>query len=50
MIGGVPVRHIDDLPELVGDGGVASASSPPRPQSAQDAADRLVGAGRHAPS
>jgi redox-sensing transcriptional repressor len=43
-IGNVPVRHIDDLPGLVGDGGCIGVIATPA-GSAQDAADRLVGAG-----
>ena len=40
------VRHLDDLPEIVGaKRGNASASSPPRRGAAQEAADRLVAAG-----
>jgi redox-sensing transcriptional repressor len=43
-IGRVPVRHIDDLPELVGAGNAIGVIATPA-AAAQDAADRLVGAG-----
>jgi len=43
-IGRVPVRHIDDLPELVGAGNAIGVIATPA-TAAQDAADRLVGAG-----
>ena len=43
-IGRVPVRHIDDLPELVGAGHAIGVIATPA-GAAQDAADRLVGAG-----
>ena len=43
-IGRVPVRHIDDLPELVGEGHAIGVIATPA-GAAQDAADRLVGAG-----
>ena len=43
-IGRVPVRHIDDLPELVGTGHAIGVIATPA-GAAQDAADRLVGAG-----
>jgi redox-sensing transcriptional repressor len=43
-IGNVPVRHIDELPSLVGDGGCIGVIATPA-GAAQDAADRLVGAG-----
>ena len=43
-IGRVPVRHIDDLPELVGGGHAIGVIATPA-GAAQDAADRLVGAG-----
>ena len=44
MIGRVPVRHLDDLPELVGAGGSIGVIATPA-AAAQEAADRLVGAG-----
>ncbi|HEY8092413.1 MAG TPA: redox-sensing transcriptional repressor Rex [Acidimicrobiales bacterium] len=44
MIGRVPVRHIDELPELVGAADSIGVIATPAP-AAQDAADRLVGAG-----
>ena len=44
MIGRVPVRHLDDLPELVGAGGSIGVIATPA-TAAQEAADRLVGAG-----
>jgi redox-sensing transcriptional repressor len=43
-IGRVSVRHIDDLPELVGAGHAIGVIATPA-GAAQDAADRLVGAG-----
>jgi redox-sensing transcriptional repressor len=43
-IGRVSVRHIDDLPELVGTGHAIGVIATPA-GAAQDAADRLVGAG-----
>jgi redox-sensing transcriptional repressor len=43
-IGRVPVRHIDDLPDLVGEGNAIGVIATPA-GAAQDAADRLVGAG-----
>ena len=43
-IGRVPVRHINDLPELVGTGHAIGVIATPA-GAAQDAADRLVGAG-----
>ena len=43
-IGRVAVRHIDDLPELVGAGHAIGVIATPA-GAAQDAADRLVGAG-----
>jgi redox-sensing transcriptional repressor len=43
-IGNVPVRHIDELPSLVRDGGCIGVIATPA-GAAQDAADRLVGAG-----
>ena len=43
-IGRVPVRHIDDLPELVHAGQAIGVIATPA-GAAQDAADRLVGAG-----
>jgi redox-sensing transcriptional repressor len=44
VIGRVPVHHLDDLPELVGDGGAIAVIATPA-AAAQEAADRLVGAG-----
>jgi redox-sensing transcriptional repressor len=44
MIGRVSVRHIDELPELVGAADSIGVIATPAP-AAQDAADRLVGAG-----
>jgi redox-sensing transcriptional repressor len=44
MIGRVPVRHLDDLPELVGAGDSIGVIATPA-AAAQEAADRLVGAG-----
>ncbi len=44
MIGRVPIRHIDELPELVGAADSIGVIATPA-AAAQDAADRLVGAG-----
>jgi redox-sensing transcriptional repressor len=45
LIGSTPVRHIDDLPQLVADLGVSIGIIATPASAAQDVADRLVGAG-----
>ena len=49
-VGGVPVRHVDDLAEVVAEHGVAIGIIATPADGAQDVADRLVAAGRHARS
>jgi redox-sensing transcriptional repressor len=44
-VAGCPIRHIDDLPELVGAAGVAIGIIATPAHAAQDVADRLVAAG-----
>jgi redox-sensing transcriptional repressor len=45
VIGGVRVRHLDDLPQVVQSRKVSIGIVATPPASAQDAADRLVAAG-----
>ena len=45
VVAGVEVRHIDDLPELAGDGSIAIGIIATPAAAAQDVADRMVEAG-----